>query len=456
MKPPARLTELVDIYSESVKMGGTRTKTLGQLDPLIWPSFRIKLNMTDPQTMADMVTWDDKKWDFNRPLDRDFFLWDHVNVYFMHMGLVSTFIKDPSKHLRCPNPECTCVKVRSNGWARNLRRVCSSDGKPAFLKYSQHICPVCQSSSDGRKFNYNAYEFLDQLQPAALDFWNLIVTRKGVITSSLIDRITRAATKFQSFSDLSNELRELKSADFLCSMRKYYEVAAIRIRIEREKYIIDKREIFGGQRREVRQPQPYYDMKDAPGWTPCSNYLINMYILSRGAVLPGASHSQQEYDRLSMSLVGGSILKNDNNFVLTKFIRGSYKAVNTLMNEFGEVVGRYLVPTIAFSYLDSAFKLVTQRTVYQGPGVRVDLVTDAWPLIIYIVFFTNAPSHFFPTQALQPDTMFCDSPNQQGNYFRKIFGPWFLASGSVQDDALHIIQRYGRAVPDNHPMKSAL
>ena len=113
--------------------------------------------------------------------------------------------------------------------------------------------------------------------------------------------------------------------------------------------------------------------QDAPGWTPCSNYLINMYLHARGAVLPGASHSQQEYDRLSMSRVGGRIFKNDNNYVLTKYIRGAFKAVNTLMNEYGEVVGRYLVTSGYFSALNSGFILVKERTVYQEPEARVDL-----------------------------------------------------------------------------------
>ena len=84
--------------------------------------------------------------------------------------------------------------------------------------------------------------------------------------------------------------------------------------------------------------------------------------------------------------------------------------------------------------------------------MHVNLKLLYYCIIYYLL--TNMHSIFFPTQD-QPETIFCDNVNQQGDYFRGIFSPWFSAPAAVQDDALHIIQRYGRVVPDNHPLKSA-
>jgi len=112
---------------------------------LIWDSFCQELNLTDPQTMAELVTWDAEKMDFVRPLDPDYFKWDKTKVFFMNLGLVSAYFKVPGENLCCPT--CKQHTLVSNGWCRTLRRVCSSDGSPAFLKYMQYRCKVCESQS---------------------------------------------------------------------------------------------------------------------------------------------------------------------------------------------------------------------------------------------------------------------------------------------------------------------
>ena len=141
IKPPRRIKELVGCYMEDLKKNSTRAKTLAELNPLIWNSFCVTLNLTDPKTMLEMVTWDPGSFDFVRPLDRDFFLWDGVKIYFMNLNLVNDFFKAPSKKLCCPTCKHT---LGSNGWSSQCRRVCSSDGKPTFLHYCQYTCAACR------------------------------------------------------------------------------------------------------------------------------------------------------------------------------------------------------------------------------------------------------------------------------------------------------------------------
>ena len=97
-----------------------------------------------------------------------------------------------------------------------------------------------------------------------------------------------------------------------------------------------------------------------------------MYIAMRKAISPGLSHSPEEYDRLSMSRIGGGVLKNDNNYVTPKFIRAALSCMNTLMNEYGQVVGRWLLSTSSLQALARAFNLITRRSVYQKPEVRMN------------------------------------------------------------------------------------
>ena len=118
----------------------------------------------------------------------------------------------------------------------------------------------------GRKYTFNAYELLDQLQPAALDFWNLIFTRRGVITVALSEGLARSATKSQSFRDFSRELEELQNADFYRLMSKYYDVAAMRHEIELSKIAAARAggtlDTFSGRSvREPHQPTKYFDLK---------------------------------------------------------------------------------------------------------------------------------------------------------------------------------------------------
>ena len=110
-------------------------------------------------------------------------------------------------------------------------------------------------------------------------------------------------------------------------------------------------------------------------WVPSAAYLEALFINSRETQLPGASHSRQEYQRLRMSMVTGEYLRNDDNFKLPKAIRGAqgaqpYTAMNTTMNEHGEIVARYLKTDSSLSGIIGPLQLVAKRAGYSAERVR--------------------------------------------------------------------------------------
>lgn len=201
--------------------------------------------------------------------------------------------------------------------------------------------------------------------------------------------------------------------------------------------------------------------QDAPGWTPSARFLICHYESSRTTVLPGASHSQKEYDRLLMSRINGRVLKNDNNYFLPKFILGPLKCMNTLMNEFGQVVCRILLASSSLKPLARAFHLITQRSVYHNPEVSHSIVHVMGPgLTLPNVSSFNSSRRreclfwMHPSDAQDvPTVIYCDNVYQQRKDFSVMFSPWLL---TCIDDALHMGGRIARVIPDNHPLKGEI
>ena len=450
--------DMAEVYKANMKKTSTSTKELGEMNPLIWKSFRVEMNLVSPLEACQMTTLEldvnSREIVFARDLNPESFLWNGSVVYFLHLGILSPFwiLPDGVTKLRCPH--CREHTLKSSGWAQTMRRVCSEDSRPTFLCYSQHECTTCASKlvmccavlifgrecrldmpiecppppsppppfglpriagNGGAKKMVYAHDLMDQMQPIVHSFFGLHFTRKGVVTTSLLNSLTRASTKGQSFSDIRNMRVEAGNALFYQNELDYYEIAAMRQAVLRKaaakpradlvKELLEKQpaalarkaarsvQTVHGQPKisgfcaPVATPGPstpqapppsayklpnpdepptaYFPKEACPTWFPCEEYFTGRYIDSRCDVLPGASHSQAEYERLSMTRIGGKILKNDNNFVLTKFIRSRFECVNTMLNEYGQVVWRYLLPSNSLKCLQTAGSLFQQRTVYK-------------------------------------------------------------------------------------------
>ena len=69
---------------------------------------------------------------------------------------------------------------------------------------------------------------------------------------------------------------------------------------------------------------------------------------------------------LCQSSIFGRYWRNDDNFKLHKGICGAeggqmFKAMNTMMNEFGEIVARYLKPDASHASIIEPLKLLARR-----------------------------------------------------------------------------------------------
>jgi hypothetical protein len=101
-------------------------------------------------------------------------------------------------------------------------------------------------------------------------------------------------------------------------------------------------------------------------WSPSAKYLADIYIAMRGTKMPSASHARQDYQTNRMSMLTGKFLRNDDNFKLPKYVRradGSkaFNAMNTTMNEYGEVVSRVLLTGNSHEPLVEPLQRLTQR-----------------------------------------------------------------------------------------------
>lgn len=79
-----------------------------------------------------------------------------------------------------------------------------------------------------------------------------------------------------------------------------------------------------------------------------------------------ASDSIVEFQKKHMSLLGGRFLANDDNFQLTKHVSGPYAAMNTMKNEFGQVIACYMLPSGSHEPLRDPLRLLSERAAFQG------------------------------------------------------------------------------------------
>ena len=356
----------------------TNNKFLLDTLSLIWSKGFFVTYDIDPRTLAQMVSLKPGMTKtFQMGLDPSIFQLSGITVLFVDLNIVKPFWKKwGADKLTCP--DCKRESLTSGGWSPTLRRVAYSGGLNgsygALYIASQRMrcekCPNAKGKAQSR--NFNAFQLFDQLIPAGRAFFDIEVTPKGIVTRGLIDELQRASVGGQTFADFERTLIERRNDWMLSRMHLFYQIAAMR------KEIIETvaRGLPPGMSDSSASgldptvPPSFFTNSggiqglDFLAWIPSAKYLSEIYVKAMNTKEMGASDSIVDFQRKHMSQLGGTFVANDDNFQLTKRVKGPYAAMNTTENEYGQVLACWMIPNGSHESLKGPFKLFSERRIF--------------------------------------------------------------------------------------------
>ena len=266
----------------------------------------------------------------------------------------------------------------SGGWAPTLRRMAYSGGDNGsygalFAYFGRWRCINCPNAKGNAKSrNFTAFQLLDQLNPVGRAFFDIEVTPKGIVTRGLIDELKRASVGGQTFADFERTLIERRNDWILSRMNLFYQVAATRKEVIQTvaRGLPRGTVVSSASGLDPTVPPSFFTNSgginglDYLAWIPSAKYLTEIFVKAVNTKEMGASDSIIEFQRKHMSKLGGRFLANDDNFQITKRVKGPYAAMNTTENEIGQVLACYMLPSGGHASLSEPLKLLSRRQVF--------------------------------------------------------------------------------------------
>ena len=310
-----------------------------------WPEFAsgVTVSYGDPLSAAKSAAERDK-------IDSTYF--SQPDIFFWAPELRWPWLY-PHKRPMCPwHHDWQCV--RHDGWTFYPRRAIGDSTNIALLG-RKHRCIVrCKAKEKPYNFLGMADEVISQAPDYVQAYWNehgFILSHRGAVKRPIINQMRSLMAHGAGASGFSKSLMEMYRNTYMNRRKmwhafsdcRYHDPGALSTRMQRA--------IF------PKFDDPEYDVK-----VPSTTFLTSLCIKEIERHIP--------YYKRKLEMVSGKALSGDHSHKIAKVIliegKRGFQGLYTLMNEFGKIVGFWLVNSTNMREVEERLRDIERRYRQHG------------------------------------------------------------------------------------------